>query len=113
MPKKLKQYRVNKMYSGFQPRYSVCAYTQKQASELLDVSIGVLKNYCNISDEPTEKECIENPLKVYASIDSGEFMYLYKELIGVNMPVEQLHSLLDSHRKLYPTYQHMLDKLKL
>lgn len=113
MAKKLKQYIINSMYRGMQPRYVVCAYTQKEASELLNVSMHYLKGYANITDEPTIKECIENPHKVYASIDSGEFMYVHKELIRVNMPVEKLHALIDAHRKLYSTYQDMLNKLKI
>lgn len=111
--KKLKQYRVHTMYRGMQPSYVVCAYTQKEASELLDVSMSYLKNYCYITDEPTIKECIENPHKVYASIDSGEFMYVRKDLIRVNLPREELHALIDTHRKLYPTYHDMLNTLRL
>lgn len=113
MAKKLKQYIINSMYRGMQPHYVVCAYTQKEASELLGVSMHYLKGYANITDEPTIKECIENPHKVYASIDSGEFMYVHKKLIRVNMPVEELHALIDAHRKLYSTYQDMLNKLKI
>lgn len=112
MSKKLKQYSIPLMYLGFQPNYSVCAYTKKEACSLLGVEMYHLTKYCSIY-EPKTKECIDNPHKVYACIESGEFLYIHKELMRVNLPVEELHSLLDAHRKLYPTYQHMLDKLKL
>jgi len=113
MAKKLKQYTIHTMYRGMQPTYVVCAYTQKEASELLDISMSYLKGYCNITDEPRVKECIENPHKVYASLDSGEFMYVHKDLIRVIMPREELHELIKAHRKLYPTYQDMLKALKI
>lgn len=113
MAKKLKQYMINMMHRGMQPNYAVCAYTQKEACELLGVSMSYLKGYANTTDEPTIKECIENPHKVYASIDSGEFMYVHKELMRVYMPVEELHELIDKHRQKHKTYQDMLNNLKL
>jgi hypothetical protein len=75
--------------------------------------MGYLRGYANITDEPNEKLCVENPHKVYASLDSGEFMYVHKELIRVYMPREELHDLIEAHREMYPTYQDMLKALKI
>ena len=111
--KKLKQYRIHMMYRGMQPTYVVCAYTKKEACELLDISMGYLSGYANVTDEPNEQVCIENPHKVYACLDSGEFMYVHKELMRVYIPREELHTLIEAHRKKYPTYKDMLNALKL
>ena len=99
MAKKLKEYQIMKNLRGMQLTFVVCAFTKKDAIVLFDITNGFMSDY-GLTYEPQHKECIENPQKVFVYFDSGELRYSHPTLWNVPLPVSEMASLIDEHRKV-------------
>lgn len=95
MPRKKYTYQVNQIYRGYQV-FTMCnASSYKEAAELMEVTIGYLRNYgykMDLKDEYNE---------VMAYIDSGGLIFEEgrKDLIRKIIPYQELKLIIEDYNK--------------
>jgi hypothetical protein len=88
----MKKYTISVMYRGQQITKMVCAKNVNEASELLGVNTYFINRY-------GYKNKIDSPFNgVVAYFDSGNLWRKEKSLIRVEMPLERLIAIIDSHQ---------------
>ena len=88
----MKKYTISTMYRGQQITKMVCAKNAKIAADLLGVNTYFINKY-------GFKNEIETPFDgVIAYFDSGLLFREEKSLIRVEMPLERLIAIIDSHK---------------
>jgi hypothetical protein len=88
----MKKYTISTMYRGQQITKMVCAKNTKEAASLLGVNTYTFNKY-------GFKNKIEKPFEgVIAYFDSGMLWREEKSLIRVEMPLERMIAIIDSHK---------------
>jgi hypothetical protein len=88
----MKKYKIDTIYRGQQITKMVCAKSAKEAANLLEVNTYFINKYAL-------KSSIDNPFNgVTAYFDSGMMWSAEKDFIRVEMPLEKLKAIIDTHK---------------
>jgi hypothetical protein len=88
----MKKYTISIMYKQQQITKMVCAKNTKDAANLLGVNTYYINKYAF-------KNKIDKPfIGVIAYFDSGMLWNKEKNLIGIEMPLESLKAIIDTHK---------------
>lgn len=92
----MKQFEWTTIYKGQQIYLNVVCKTQKKAAELFDTTTNQIRNY-GYSFEPRDRECVDNPEKVYAYFDSGDMFREHHDLLRKFIPLEEMQKVIDKY----------------
>lgn len=103
----MKKYTYNSLYRGQQIIIMCCAKNAKEAAEKFDINTYNVNTYCL-------KSKIENPFNgIIAYFDSGNLWEKEKNLIRVEMPLDELKKIIDKQKDLeYKEFEKSLGIMK-